>query len=306
MRRPGQPAHKPLRESMYIAKSLNMLHDFKLSDGRQLAIRETLADTPSRWWVVFLPGSAAEFWDLDWIERRSLFQHLPTAVNLLVINKPGISQSGRVHHATFEKSFRRSTRIQDYREVLRALVPRGHNILVMGFSEGAYLAPDVILGDRRVRALALICGGTRSWIDEEIYKMTLRETPHVLRRVSAIYARPESTRLSWHGISHPAWISYDNDNTVLALEKLRLPILAIQADRDRMIDVKSAIEDLERIRQNFNPQILIRMLKGVDHTLGHKWPRTLSMISHFFAKNMVKAKSRDQVKRIFDPSQATR
>lgn len=258
-----------------------MFQPFTLHDGRRLLIREIRG--ASDVWVVFLPGSSAEIWDFDWAELRALFDPMQGRANLLVINKPGMLPNGKVQPRAFEASFRRDRRVRDYLEVMRRCVPKSARIFLLGFSEGAYLAPEVALHDSRVRALSLISGGTRSWIDEEILKPCALNLGPVFRRVGRIYARPHSTSEHWFGISHATFTSYDNDRTLESLEKLNRPILAIHSDRDVMIDLDSARGDLLRLKRE-GKDITLRLFEGVDHTLEHLWYKALRASGMFFRK----------------------
>lgn len=263
---------------MIIAKFSSVFQQISLKDGRKLMIRESL--TGSRFWLVFLSGSAAEWSDFDALETQDLMGRFREEPNLLIIGKPGVAPDGRVSEAAFERSFRRDLRVRDYLDVLRQQIPARDKILLMGFSEGAYLSPEIASLDPRVRAVALLSGGTRSWIDEEIYKMGARQEGKVLKRIGRVYARPESRTLTWFGNSHATWMSYDNERTAESLRALRIPILAIHGSNDRMIDVDSARQDL---RDLSNPQVEMHLLNGEDHTLGERWNFALKLVSRFFA-----------------------
>ncbi len=266
-----------------------MLSPFPLSDGRIVFVRET--NVGASHWIVFLPGSSAELWDFGWGESRALLEPLRGRANLLQVNKPGILGDGKVAWKEFEASFRRDQRVKDYNEILKACIPPGHKIFLLGFSEGAYLSPEVALHDARVRGLALISGGTRSWVDEEIFKPSAKNLGPILKRVAAVYARPHSTTLTWHGNSHATWTSYDNDNTLLALRKLSLPILAIHASEDVMIDLDSARGDLLKLKGE-GKNITLRMFEGVDHTLERHWLKALRAAGVFFNENLTRKSSR--------------
>jgi hypothetical protein len=94
-----------------------MFRELLLSDKRSLLIQEE-TQPETRDWIVFLPGSGAELWDLGEDEKRALFNERKAKANLLVINKPGIAWGGRVDKKIFEESFRRDRRVQDYLEVM--------------------------------------------------------------------------------------------------------------------------------------------------------------------------------------------
>jgi hypothetical protein len=129
--------------------------------------------------------------------------------------------------------------------------------------------------------LALICGGTRSWLDEEIYKARPHELSRALKQIERVYAKPQSTKLTWFGYSFATWTSYDTDATAKALEQLTIPILGLFSSHDRLIDVESARGDLERQREMGKP-VRTRVFEGVDHTLEHKWPAAWRAVGAFY------------------------
>lgn len=262
--------------------SNKVIYQVRLADGRPLCVCEFPSAVDSRTWIVFLPGSGAEFWDFDSAEKRSLLSSFAARrePHLLMINKVGVDAQGALAPVLYERSFRRAQRILDYQEVLYKIVPRGHRIFLVGFSEGAYLAPEIALTDRRIEAISLLSGGTRSWLDEELYKcQDPRSLREVIQRVGAVYARPNSTRALWHRVSHATWTSYDTDRTREALLQLRLPIFAAFGSEDRMIDVVSALQDLRAVKK---ARVITRIYPGVDHTLERYWLPALRASSKFF------------------------
>ena len=107
-----------------------MLKNFKLERGRSLLLQEVKQDHETNDWIVFFPGSSAELWNLGWSEQRSLTQ--ASKANLLVINKPGVNLKGKIDQQKFEASFRRSTRVKDYLDVLKGNIPRDASIYLVG------------------------------------------------------------------------------------------------------------------------------------------------------------------------------
>ena len=254
-----------------------MIHEVRLGKTATLHISETL--TGADWWLVFLPGSSAQFWEVDESELKQLCGRLPERPNFLLINKPGVSPSGRVNERVFERCFRRELRIRHYLTVLRRRIPRNHRILLTAFSEGAYLAPEIAARDRRIKAMALISGGTRSWLDEEIFKARSPQgMGKAIQHIGKVYARPRSRSLQWHGISNATWSSYDTDRTKEALRRLTLPVLSVFGSEDRMVDIDSALKDLRVL----DGHVKTKVLKGVDHTLGNQWLRALRLSGEFF------------------------
>jgi pimeloyl-ACP methyl ester carboxylesterase len=234
----------------------------------------------SQWWIVFLPGSGAQFWDLDDRELKALTSALPVRTNFLAINKPGVGPHGKINSRLFERCFRRDLRVRHYLSVLRRRIPANGKIMLLAFSEGAYLAPELAARDRRIRCMSLISGGTRSWIDEEIFKAeSTRELSAAFKRIGRIYSRPKSVADRWHGFSNATWNSYDNDRTAETLRRIRTPFMTVFGSEDRMIDLDSALADARRAAR-------VKVFKGVDHTLEHKWLEALRMSGKFFRDSL--------------------
>jgi pimeloyl-ACP methyl ester carboxylesterase len=261
-----------------------MWRQFILRDGRGLGVREYLAAEDRGLWLVGLPGSGLESWDFDWRERRSLLGGWGGGVHLLMVNKPGLDEEGRVRDAAeFERSFRREMRVRDYAEFLRRRIPAGDRILLLGFSEGAYLAPDLARRDRRVRALALLSGGTRSWLDEEVYKSA--RPAQALARVARVYGRPHSRTQGWCGLSNATWMSYDCDTTFESLRRLDIPVFTAHGLRDRLVDVHSVLADLTELRRRHGKAITSRVYPNADHTLGTRWLTALRAAGLFLRRH---------------------
>jgi pimeloyl-ACP methyl ester carboxylesterase len=256
--------------------------EIALQDGRKILASGRLMPR-ARDWLVCLPGSATELWQLDEGECRSLRRGLgPTSsrYNLMVLNKPGLGLKGRIDDRVFELSFRQEQRRRDYLEALKLLIPKEDRVFLLGFSEGAYLAPQIARLDDRIKALALLSGGTRSWLDEEVFKS--RRPEQALRKIAQVYGRPASRTPGWHGLSNATWMSYDNDNTLLALQSLSLPVFTAHGELDNMIDLQTTFADLAKLRQE-GKRISSTLHKNVDHTLDHKWLSTLEASARFFA-----------------------
>jgi len=217
---------------------------------------------------VFLQESGAEFQpghrrELEQLVGRKLATHF----HYLIVNKPGLTPKG-IQRKKFERSFRRNLRVQDARAGLDAIVPAGDRIILIGYSEGAYLAPEVALKDPRIRSVVMIGGGTRGWLQEELNNARKKDRPQVRAQIREIERHPKSER-SWNGFSFATWYSYREDSTLHALKHLHVPVLAILGKRDRTIDLKSARQDFKALSAQH--PIRVELLKRCGHSFKGHW-----------------------------------
>lgn len=227
-----------------------------LTFGRYLFAGVSKTKKQSKKWVVFVPESDSEFMPAHRRDLEKLVgRRAASSVNFLVINKPG-QHIDHVDPKVFERSFRRQRRIDDAVRAIQQVVPEGHSIHIVGYSEGAYLAPQVALRDKRVRTVTMIGGGTRGWLKEELNTARATEKRDYERAIRKIHRNPNSSEV-WNGFSFATWYSYRGDNTLQALRKLKIPMLAILGARDRVIDLKSTIFDLVLISERKDVEIHI-------------------------------------------------
>ncbi|NJM09682.1 MAG: alpha/beta hydrolase [Bdellovibrionaceae bacterium] len=239
-----------------------------LSQNRTLIAGLSKAEKRSRDWIVFLPESAADFQTGSRSELvRLIGRGLAAHFNFLTINKPGVGPR-KVDREAFERSFRRHYRVKDALAAMKAVIPPGDRIYLVGYSEGAYLAPEIARLDRRVMALAMIGGGTRGWLKEELSNARPREKAAVQRKIREIQKHKTSTE-KWMAFSYATWHSYREDRTLEALKKLRRPALAILGSRDRTIDLKSTLNDLKRLAER--KPIQIEVLPRCGHSFNGHW-----------------------------------
>ena len=252
-----------------------------LSQGRFLIASSSLAPKVSKAWVVFIPESGSDFR----FGRRSELTALVGAeaakkFNFLIVNKTGLSPAG-TDKEIFEKSFRRSRRIEDALITLQAIIPHGHHIHLVGYSEGAYLAPQIALQDSRVRSVSMIGGGTRGWLKEELSNARPKEKAKYEKKIREILKNP-SADLKWNGFSHATWNSYRGDNTLRALRGLRVPMLAILGARDRVIDLKSTIVDLMLVSER--KQVQVYVFGDCGHYFTKHWPPVCRALGRFLGE----------------------
>lgn len=249
-----------------------------LAFGRYLFACVSYAKKPSKKWVVFIPESDSEFMTAKRRDLEKLVgRRAAMGANFLVINKPG-QHIDHVDTKVFERSFRRQRRIDDAVKSLGQIVPMGHTIHLVGYSEGAYLAPQVALRDKRVRTVTMIGGGTRGWLKEELSTARASEKRDYERAIRKIHRNPNSTE-KWNGFSFATWYSYRGDNTLNALRKLKIPMLAIVGARDRIIDLKSTVFDLVLISER--KDVEIHIFGDCGHQFTRHWHHVSKVLGRY-------------------------
>jgi pimeloyl-ACP methyl ester carboxylesterase len=251
----------------------------ELSENRTLIAGYSWARGRSKDWIVYIPESAADFQTGSREElKRLIGTGLARKFNFLAINKPGVGPQ-KIDRAAFEASFRRDYRIKDALQAMKTVIPAGDEICLVGYSEGAYLAPEVAAKDKRVIALAMIGGGTRGWLKEELSNArNARERAAVRRRILEIRKRSRSTE-KWNDFSFATWHSYREDRTLAALKKLRKPALAILGARDRTIDLKSTLSDLKKLAAK--KPIHVEVFPRCGHTFNGHWRPVARYLAEF-------------------------
>lgn len=262
--------------------------------NRSLLASFSLARGKSKDWIVFLPESGAEFRHADRKELESLVGgSVARHFNFLIVNKPGLNPSKRTDRDLFERSFLRARRIEDALTTLKVVVPRGHKIHIVGYSEGAYLAPQVARQDKRVQTVSMIGGGTRGWLKEELNTANPSERKSYEKIVAEIHREPHSKK-KWNGFSYATWYSYRGDHTLQALRKLQVPTLAILGARDRVIDLRSAIVDLVLISERRRVQINI--IGDCGHQFSKHWPQVALVLGRFLSDNVLSRRKKSSAR----------
>ena len=258
-----------------------MQRTIPLKSKRALIASYSLAKRRTTRWVVFLQESGAEF---QYAERAELARliggRLARQFNFLVINKPGLGPGG-TDHAVFEKSFRRAYRVDDALTAIDEIVGKKDKVYLIGYSEGAYLAPQVARLEKRVRAVMMIGGGTRGWLKEELSNADRKSKPAFRRKIAEIMRHPKSLK-KWNGFSYATWHSYRHDHTLKALKALDVPVLAIVGARDRVIDRKTTLADLKTLRAK--EPVLVYVLRNCGHYFTNHWTPVSYILGGFLAR----------------------
>jgi pimeloyl-ACP methyl ester carboxylesterase len=238
----------------------------KLPTGRSVVAELEAANSHKRW-IVFLPGSTCGLYlhgETPWL--ATLNSAWPA--NVLVINKAGVGGDNRCRMQEFKEGSLRQNRIDDVLAALKLKIPDGEEILLVGESEGGYIAPDIALQYPGVRGLVLISGGTRSWLDEEVAR-----APEAKRAsLRAMFDRDvvgstdfEKTYLGW---TYAQLASYNTNQTVTSLRALQIPVAAFHGEDDKNIWVSAAISDFSQlIEREGKSNLHSYVIQGAAHGL---------------------------------------
>lgn len=266
---------------------LPILRQVRLRDGRSVVVGLREAPIENRKWVVFLPGSGAQLQKAEEDDIQKLLGSDKDHTHFLVINKAGLKISRGMDKRVFEKSFQRSQRISDTLEVIKKIIPRGHEVCLIGYSEGAYIAPEIATRSPQVKALVLMAGGTRGWLAEELRKMKPKELNTIADRLVEIYAQKSPSK-KWKGYSHKTWLSYDNNHTLSALEKLDIPIFSIYGSKDELVDTVSVANDFKTLKKIKPELIQHKQLPGLKHDFNQRWDLVYGFAHKFMRANFLR------------------
>ena len=267
---------------------LPILRSVRLRDGRSVVVGLREAPIQNRKWVVFLPGSSAQLHKAEEEDIQKLLGRDSDHTHFLVINKAGLKIDRGVNKRVFEKSFQRAQRVDDVIEVIRKIVPRGHEICLVGYSEGAYIAPEIATRLSSVKAIVLMAGGTRGWINEELRKMKPNELLGAADRLVEIYAQKNPSK-KWRGVSHSTWLSYDNNQTLRALEQLDIPIFSIYGNKDELVDTASVAQDFKWLKRMKPALVKHKLLPGFGHDFNDKWDLVYGYAHKFMRANFLRS-----------------
>ncbi len=276
------------RPPKIVQKCMPILRPVRLKDGRSVVVGQRSAPIEGRKWVVFLPGSSAQLHRAEEEDIQNLLQNDKDHTHFLVINKAGLNIGRGVNKRIFERSFQRQQRVSDTLEVIKKIIPRGHEICLVGYSEGAYIAPEVATHLAAVKAIVLLAGGTRSWLAEELNKMKPQEFSSTADRLFEIYAQ-KNPRKRWKGYTHRTWLSYDNDQTLKALEQLEIPIYSIYGTKDDLVDTASVARDFRALKKMKRTLIRQKSIKGFGHDFNERWDLVYDFAHKFMRANFLRS-----------------
>ncbi len=230
----------------------------------------------------------------------------------LRFDKRGVGQSGGD-----AASASRADLLSDVRAALAALRARPEvdaaRVILIGHSEGAYLAPIVAAEDPSVAGVALLCGAARSlaeitrWQVEEILRLrgaTEEETAAALAQEDEYLAFVKTSEGEWADYSVDelrtampwltegaasalqaslalSWLrEHYTDDPEAWLRQLAVPVLVVNGEKDLQVPASEA----ERIRvalgEGKDPEVTVHVLADLNHSLRfHPEPPSL-MFAH--------------------------
>lgn len=250
--------------SIVLAAALGMsgpaqaeVRELQLPSGRRVTVTQEYsgADHP---WLVYLPGSPCALFNA---EQDFVLNTLRSrrSYNLLVINKAGLLPGGACERPVFLEGSLRDSRIEDVLSVMDMVVPRAARVLLVGESEGAYIAPDIALARPQVSRLLLLSGGTRSWIEEEIMMAPIAERARLRDFFeNEVLARPGYDEF-YSDVTFAQLASYHTRRTFWSLARLNRPVLAINGTQDDLVWIEGVKRDYRHL-----PHELV-LLEGAGH-----------------------------------------
>lgn len=230
--------------------------ELKLSSNRTVALESEL-EPSAKQWIVFLPGSGCGLYNL----QQSLWLNTLRAqevYNVLVINKAGVTADNQCFSLEYEEGSLRHNRIADIGEAIRQMIPAEDSILLVGFSEGAYIAPDVAAANSNIEGLVLLSGGTQSLIEEEIMLAAPSERESLKKFFETEVMGSQDLSRFYNGFSYAVLNSFHNRHGYESLLSLEIPILAMHGEKDNLIWLEGNIRDFQSL-------IEVHGKKNIEH-----------------------------------------
>lgn len=150
---------------------------------------------------------------------------------------------------------------------------------VLGYSEGAQVAPRVAVSNGKVtHVMCFVGSGPNQLLDfilEQRMAADRGEIGHqeaqanidsLFLAIESIYADPQNTQAHWYGHSHLRWSSFTSPTTMEFLVQLNVPIYMAHGTADR----NSSIFSSDAVRLEFlrlgKKNLTMRQYPGCDHS----------------------------------------
>ena len=255
---------------------------FRHADGVEAAsFRMQLGESRSDVYLFTYGGSGCVSWR-DYV--AGYFRGLTGSVTVFALNKRHVpaDATGSTCGRAFAVDDNPRQWIADYgafiaHHLRRAPTPP-RRVVLLGVSEGAYVAVKVAVAHAAITDLAII--GDGAW--------TMRQSMHALDGREAVEAAwktvaadPSSLDEHWMGHPHRWWSEVVDLDPSRDYLKLTIPILVGFGDKDASVSVGSAMALRDLFTRSGKRNLTLRIYAGADHTL---MAGTISYRQQFFAE----------------------
>lgn len=230
--------------------------------------------TKSYPYILFLQGSECRT-----VFKRPGIPQEPSkqfGVGFLLVDKYGISKSNNNPDdeknctAEFKKGNTLDQRISDYLRVIQFLrsydAKWNKELLIIGGSEGAMLAPIVASYIPESKKVVMLAGGIGWNMEEELNLSLVRSAKKV---IAEIKVNPTSEK-EWLGHTYKWWHSMLWVRPVNYAETLTIPLLMFHGTEDAASPVESARAAKARFDLLNKTNLEYRELQGLDHQFAEK------------------------------------
>jgi len=220
------------------------------------------------------------------------FQNLSKEYRILLISKPGVPFVDKVgidadgfpkydapeeYTNNLTLDWRVKSANKAINEILEKKVVDSDNIILLGFSEGAQVAPHLAVVNNNVSHILLFGGnGLNQLFDliisarmnAKIGKITEKEAQKnidsLFVQYRQIYKNPKNTEKAWWGHSYARWSSFTNKNPLDALVELDIPIYIAKGSLDENSVLSADYIQLEFIRRG-KDNLTYKTYPSYDH-----------------------------------------
>lgn len=204
-----------------------------------------------------------------------------------VISKPGTpfkdslryTESGRAHfpendlyRQLYSLDWRAETASAAINYLVKKLPIDEKKIIVMGYSEGAQVAPKVAVLNKKVTHVVCMVGNALNHLYDFILEARLKAerqqisteesqliVDSLYREYAKIYQNPSATDRSWYGATYLKWSSFSKTTPLENMLQLEIPILYVAGGKDNnqtILDMDYAkLEFLRKGKNNLNYKV---------------------------------------------------
>ncbi len=227
---------------------------------------------------------------LDW-------QNLSKDYRIAVISKPGVPFIDEVgsdpatgfptydepeaYTETLSEAWRVASADMVIDDIFKKVAVEEERVLLLGFSEGAQVAPHVAAANDKVTHLMIFGGNGLNQLYDPIitarYKAERGQLTHEQAQAEIdslftvydqIYRNPESTTDFWYGHTYKRWASFAKNPPVESLKKLDIPVYIAYGSRDENPVVSADFIKLEFVRMG-KQNLTYKVYPDFDHSFNH-------------------------------------